>query len=485
MFILKKPKSSSRESRVKCMSRTVDEQRIAELTINPRPPKSRPAFTMILPTSPQVPTPNREFLLETPTEGVSHIATMAQLAGWDVKIRDLRMGDDFDEACRDAASRGGIMAMPTFIDSYPVNVSIMRRVRELNPGITTLIGGALVSSLPEPLIRSLQPDYTILGEGEATLLELLDHIENGGTPADAGQIAGLGLLLGGTLHLTAKRPQLMDLDVLPIPDLFLFPSVLMNPVIPELGLTTSRGCYGRCSFCFLNMDKLSYKSPERFEREVTDLVAKHSVRYFYVNDLTFTSNLERTYRICDVLNKYNITWTCSTRVERIKPELLRYMHASGCRDIWYGVESVDQGVLDLADKMTKVEEIEYAVAETVKAGIKVAANLIVGLPGESAQSLRKMMDFCRRSAVIPISIKYLTPFPGTRIYEMAVERGYITDPIAYLESLAERKVNDPNDAIINLTDLPEAQLRTAFAELLEIRRERLKEFEHGECGSSL
>src|SRR5512138_2596492 len=159
------------------MIRSVDEQRLADLVANPRPAGSRPAFTMILPTSPQVPTPNREFLLETPTEGVSHIATVAKLAGWQVKIRDLRMGEDFEDACRDAAERGGVMAMPTFIDSYPVNIRIIQRVRELNPNIITLIGGALVSSIPEPLIKSLQPDYTILGEGEATLLELLDHIE--------------------------------------------------------------------------------------------------------------------------------------------------------------------------------------------------------------------------------------------------------------------------------------------------------------------
>jgi radical SAM superfamily enzyme YgiQ (UPF0313 family) len=224
------------------------------------------------------------------------------------------------------------------------------------------------------------------------------------------------------------------------------------------------------------MHKLSYKSPERFEQEVADLVAKHSIKYFYVNDLTFTSDLERTYKICDVLKKHGLTWTCSTRVEKIQPELLAYMHKSGCRDIWYGVESVDQTVLDLANKATRVEEIEFAVAETVKAGIKVAANLIVGLPGESEESLAGMMDFCRKSEVIPISIKYLTPFPGTRIYDMAVERGYITDHLAYLESLAERKVNDPDDAIINLTDLPEPTLRAAFAELMAIRAERLKEF---------
>lgn len=459
------------------MNKNTDETRLAALSATPRPAGSRPAFTMILPTSPQVATPNREFLLQTPTEGVSHIATVAKLAGWDVKIRDLRLGEDCEDACHDAAVRGGVVAMPTFVDSYPMNVRVLQRVRELNPEVKTLIGGALVSSLPEPLIQGIKPDYTIIGEGEATLLELLDHIEHGGTPSSALKIAGLGLLLNGQVHFTAERPQLMNLDVLPIPDLFLFPSVQQNPFISELGLTTSRGCYGRCSFCFLNMHKLSYKSPARFELEVADLVEKHQIRYFYINDLTFTSNLERTYRICDVLKKHEITWTCSTRVERIRPELLRYMHKSGCRDIWYGVESVDQAVLDLADKQTSVEEIEYAVAETVKAGIKVAANLIVGLPGESEESLRKMMDFCRKSDVIPISIKYLTPFPGTKIYDMAVERGFITDPIVYLEELAERQVNSADDRFINMTGLPDQSLRDAFKQLLEIRLERL----HGFC----
>ncbi|MDA8432383.1 MAG: radical SAM protein [Nitrospiraceae bacterium] len=458
------------------MNRTVDEEKLEALRKDPRPESSAPAFTVILPSSPQVPTPNREFLLETPIEGVSSVATVAKLAGWDTKVRDLRIGEDFEEVCADAANRGGVVAMPTYVDSYPVNRSVLKRVKELNPGLTTVVGGPLVSSLPEPLIRGLQADYAVLREGEATLLDLLDHLAAGGGADAARAIAGLGIRQGGAVSLTPERPQLNDLDVLPIPDLFLYPGVQKDPVIPELGLTTARGCYGRCTFCFLNMKKLSYKTPARFREEVSDIVAKHKIGYFYVNDLTFTSKLDRTYQICDVLKEFNITWSCSTRVERIKPEVLKYMHDSGCRDIWYGVESLDQTVLELSNKRTKVEEIEYAVSETVKAGIKVMANLIVGLPGESEESLRKMMDFCRRTEVIPTSIKYLTPFPGTKIYDMAVERGFIPDHLRYIEGLAERKVNDVNDSIINLTDLPEERLREAYATLMQIREDRLKTF---------
>lgn len=456
------------------MNRTVDEKRIAALVADPRPRHSRPAFTVILPSSPQVPTPSREFLLETPIEGVSSIATIAKLAGWDVKIRDLRIGEEFEDVCNDAARRGGVVAMPTFIDAYPVTRKVLSRVRELNPKVLIVIGGALVSSLPEPLIPALQADYAVLREGEATLLDLLDHLENGGTPEGAAAIPGLGIRVNGSLRFTPERPQINDLDVLPIPDLFLYPGVQKDPVVPELGLTTARGCYGRCTFCFLNMRKLTYKSPERFEKEVADLVSKHKIKYFFVNDLTFTSNLDRTYKICDILKGHGMTWSCSTRVERVKPELLQYMHRSGCREIWYGVESLEQDILNLANKMTKVDEIEHAVRETERAGIQVMANLMVGLPGETEGSLRKMMDFCKRTDVIPSSIKYLTPFPGTKIYDMAVERGFIKDPLAYLEELAERKVNDVNDAFINLTDLPEKRLREAYAELQRIREARLQ-----------
>jgi anaerobic magnesium-protoporphyrin IX monomethyl ester cyclase len=456
------------------MNRTPDEMQLDALIREPRQPNSRPAFTIILPTSPQIPTPSREFLLETPIEGVSSIATVAKLAGWDVKIRDLRIGEDFEDACSDAAKRGGVVAMPTFIDAFPVTRRVLARVRELNPNVPIVIGGALVSSLPEPLINGLGADYAVLREGEATLLDLLSHIEKGGTPESARGIYGLGIRTNGSIYFTPERQQINDLDVLPIPDLFLYPSVQKDPVVPELGLTTARGCYGRCTFCFLNMRKLTYKSPARFEKEVADLVTKHKIKYFFVNDLTFTSKIDRSYQICDILKNHGLTWSCSTRVERVKPVLLQYMKKSGCREIWYGVESLEQDVLNLSNKMTKVDEIEHAVRETEKAGIQVMANLMVGLPGESVESLRKMMDFCKRTDVIPSSIKYLTPFPGTKIYDMAVERGFIKDPLAYLEELAGRKVNDVNDAFINLTDMPEQRLREAYEQLLQIRSERMQ-----------
>lgn len=450
------------------------EARLYRLSRHPRPAGSRPSFTMILPASAQIPTPNREFLLTTPSEGVSCVATVAEHLGWSVEIVDMRLGVSAEEAAARAVERGGVVAMPTFADSYPHNRRVLELVKGTAPEIPCIIGGSLISSLPEPLMKALPADYAVLHEGELTLSELLEHIASGGSREEAGSIAGLAArLTDGSVRFTPQRAQIRDLDAVPIPNLFLYPSTRKDPRIPELGLTTARGCYARCTFCFVNFRKMRFKSPERVGEEVRDLQKKHDVRYLYINDLTFTADLRRTRRMCEVLKDTGIVWSCSTRVERAHPGILRQMRDSGCRDIWYGVESVDQNVLNLANKRQTVDQIRQAIRQTSETGIKAVTNFIIGLPGETEQSLQAMLDFVKEEAVTPASVKYLSPFPGTPIYEDALRRGIIRDHLEYLEHLAERHVNDEDDAIYNVTDLPESVLRDAYRRLNALREERI------------
>jgi radical SAM superfamily enzyme YgiQ (UPF0313 family) len=325
-------------------------------------------------------------------------------------------------------------------------------------------------------MEAIPADYAVLHEGELTLLELLEHLEQGRHSGDAAGIEGLAIRSSdGRVHLTKPRAQINNLDAVPIPDLFLYPSIRQDPFIPELGLTTARGCYARCTFCFVNFKKLRFKSPARVREELWDIKRKHNVQYIYVNDLTFTADIARTRQICDVLKETGITWSCSTRVEKTPLDLLEQMRESGCRDIWYGVESMDQNVLNLANKGQTVEQIREAVRQTREAGIKVVTNFIIGLPGETEQSLEAMIRFVENETVTPASVKYLSPFPGTPIYDDAVSRGIIKDHLTYLEDLAERRVNDQGDKIYNVTDLPDSVLREAYQRLDGLRAERVVE----------
>lgn len=456
---------------------TQEENKLFNYSQNPRPTSPTLPFTLVFPATEQVATPKRKFLIYSPQEGVSSVLTVAYNMGWDVEVIDLRYGNiSLEQAVAHCAKRGGVVAMPTFADSYTQNEFILAGVKRLNPSIVTLLGGSLISSLPEVVMATLEADYGVLREGELTLMELLECIDGGGGKEAAKNIPGLAIRFA-TDHIfySSPRKQIRSLDVLPFPRLDLYPTVRNDAFIPEMGITTSRGCYGRCSFCFLNMKALMYKSLNYVDEELRFLRDRHGVKYFYINDLTFTADQQRAAQIASLFCKYGIEWSCSTRVESIKPELLRHMKKSGCREIWYGVESVDQTVLDLCNKKQTVQQIIEAIRETQNAGITVMSNLIVGLPGESRDSLKKMLDFVRNGDVIPASIKYLTPFPGTRIYDLAVEKGLITDSVSYLKSLCRRKVNCVEDEIINLTDLPEREIRDAFAAIMQIRDSRIKE----------
>lgn len=435
-------------------------------------------FTLIFPATEQAPTLRREFLLHTPSEGVSYILTVARDAGWEVEMIDLREENlTREEAARKASERGGILAMPTFVDSVPQNMAVLKRAKELNPNLQIIVGGALVSSLPGPILRACEADYAVLQEGELSFLELITHIAAKKNKEQARSIQGI-VIKGENDQIiqTPPRPQIKTLDSVPIPDLMLYPSIKARPHIPEMGLTTARGCYARCTFCYVNIPKMGFKSVQRVREELTLLKKLHGTRYLYLNDLTFTADMKRTWSLCEVLGELDIEWSCSTRVEKCEPNLLAHMKKNGCKEIWYGVESLDNDILKITNKKQTVDQIMNAINMTIDSGILVMANLIVGLPGESTESLQKMFDFVKNSPVIPASIKYLTPFPGTPIYEDAFKRGLLgNDHIAYLERLAKRKVNDEKDELFNMTELSDETLRDAFNYLTTVKNQRVKE----------
>lgn len=455
------------------------EEFLGKISHQPLPlDRQKPRFILVVPSSPQIPTPGREFLLKTPIEGVSYISTTLKNAGYEVKILDYRtQKEPLDELLENDKS---VLGIATFIDSFCFLEDFIRQVREKNKDIPVILGGPFVSSAPKVLIQHLPADYVVLGEGELTILELMDALSKGNRDS-IDKILGIGYKKDGEICFTAGRPQIRDLNKLPILDLNLWPTVKNDTHLEKLGFSSSRGCYSNCSFCFKIMEYVRYMSPVRFSEEVESFVNKHGLKYAFINDLTFIIGRQRTILMCQELKESGIHWACSTRVENIDEELLGIMKDSGCEEIWYGFESVDQKVLNANFKAITVEQIERAVKITNKVGIKVMANFIIGLLGETEESLNKMVEFIETRNVIPCSIKYLTPFPGTYIYDYARERRVINDEIEYFRSLSRRKVNYAEDEIVNCTELPEEKLREAFRRIREISYERYGDLDWNAC----
>lgn len=431
--------------------------------------RGKPHFYLIVPSSPQIPTPGREFLLKTPIEGVSYISTVLKNAGYQVEIVDYRLQNKpLDELLKDDKA---VLGIATFIDSYCFLEDFVKRVRQKNKDIAIILGGPFVSSAPEVLMKNLPVDYAVLGEGELTILELMDALHRK-DKYSVTWVPGICYKQEEQVLFSGLRPQIKDLNILPLLELSLWPTIKNDPRVEKMGFSSSRGCYSECSFCFKAMHQVRQMNPAKFNEEVRLFVQKHGLKYAYINDLTFVIGRNRTIEICDGLRDSGIHWACSTRVENIDEELLKIMKDSGCEEIWYGFESVDQKVLEANFKKITLEQINAAVRITNKAGIKVMGNFIIGLLGETQESLDKMVKFIETRDVIPCSIKFLTPFPGTYIYNYALKKGLIKDEIEYFRALSKRKVNSAEDEIINCTDLPVEKLREAFRKIRQISYDR-------------
>ena len=359
--------------------------------------KSLPLINIVVPPSAQIPTPGREFLLRTPIEGVSYIAAAVKNAGYPVNILDIR-GTDWTvpQAANMLISNGGIVAIATYVDSFPFTKELTALLKKNRPDLTIIMGGPLVSSMPKVLMENTAADYAVIGEGENTILELLNAVaqQKDNSIENIDGIAHRNK--DNLIKYAPRRKEIENLDILPNADLSLWPSVKENNEVPEIGFSSSRGCHQNCHFCYKLYRKVRYQSPAKFGANVAELVKKHNIKYAYINDLTFVANRARTLEICRELAQTGINWSCSTRVENIDLELLQNMRQAGCTDIWYGIESVDQSVLDAMHKGQDLALIEQVLHTLAEAGIATYIYLLFGTPSESLAEARRTMDFVIR-----------------------------------------------------------------------------------------
>ena len=427
----------------------------------------KPCFGIVVPPSAFTVPPGWDFVLVQPFEGVSYITTVLHNAGYRVKIIDVRLAaDPVDEALKQALSGIDVLGIATYEDGFNFIESLVSRVKEACPKMPVILGGSLVTSAPEVIMKNISADMAVLGEGELTILELMDLITNNNL-GRINEIAGLCYKDSkGNLIFTQKRPQMEDLNSLPVMNLSLWPQVKKNPRIKELIFSHSRGCYMNCSFCYRTTPQLSLKSVEKVKQELTELKAKHDFEFIYFVDLTFVIDKQRASEICAVLKEFKVRWSCMTRVQNLDREILTKMKESGCQVILYGFESLDETVLKKAHKGISPMEIKEMMELTQSIGIQVAGLFIVGLPGETKESLSKVISFVkgRGSAC---RVKYLSAIPGTEIYRNALEKGIIKDEVQHLRWLCKEK-GQVDDEFLNFTALPEEELRAAFKEITSL-----------------
>jgi radical SAM superfamily enzyme YgiQ (UPF0313 family) len=395
-----------------------------------------------------------------PPLGLAFLAAAVRGRGDEVRILDLNLDGVSGEALTRMLHQFqphlvGITAMTL---SYNRALALAVEVGKVRPGTGVVMGGVQATINPEQPLKDGPVDWVVYGEGEATLVELLEHLSGGRALAT---IPGLAWRDGHRVAVNPARPPLGDLDSLPVPAYDLLEmhqySSPQSFVRPLAAMFTSRGCPFHCTFCDAHLvhgRSYRYHSPARVVEEMAYLKARFGVRQVVFKDSEFTLNRRRTEGICDQLLelKLGLVWSCNSRAETVDLALLRKMKAAGCRLIQVGVESGSQSILDNLKKKLTVEQIKEAFRAARQAGIRTVANCMVGLPGETREDFAKTLALVKKIKADYLNVNFITPFPGTELYRQALAQGWF---LGKPEKMQLRQ----DECVMNATKLDLEELR--------------------------
>ncbi len=405
-----------------------------------------------------------EFVHQAPFEGPSIIAAVLKGMGFVVKILDQREDFNPESLANGPLKKFDILAIATYEDSFPFIKRVIEIAKKEDKTRSVILGGPLVSSVPKLIMENTLADFAVIGEGELTTIELFDYILGRKGAFDIEGIRGLGWKNSeGQVLFNPRRPQMHNLDAVPFQDFSVWPHVREAGNVPEIFMSSSRGCPGRCTFCFRAMPLLRYKSPQRVRRELIHL-KKYNYRFVWWNDLTFIDSKKRVQVLMDNAFKgIDFRWSCFTRVDGLDLKTLKQMKKYGCDIVMYGFESITKEILDYFRKKVSRSQIIKAISLTRKAGLKIGGLFIIGGPGETTQSLKNTIDFCKKFKEVT-RVKYMSALPGTPLYYDAIKRGIIKDEVKHLYFLS-KELSVEDDKILHFANLSENVLREAYRKI--------------------
>lgn len=323
----------------------------------------------------------------------------------------------------------GITSMTPTIHSVFTTSHI---IKEACPEAPLILGGVHATFMEEQILSDVpEVDIVVRGEGEHTITELASMAAN---PDQLDKVAGIAFRKGEKIIRTTDRPFIEDLDALPYPALkhFLLEKyrVFGRKILP---IITSRGCPFQCSFCVTSRvfgKKTRMRQPKKVVDELEWLRDEHGADAYTFFDDTFTLNRGRVHKICDemIRRKVDVPWDCETRVDQISREVLAKMKKAGCQVVTLGIESGCQHILNAVNKRTSVEQNERGIRLVKEAGLSVVTSVIVGYPGETLETIKQTLDFIRRVKPDDAYVCVATPYPGTELYRLVIEKGWKMSP---------------------------------------------------------
>lgn len=321
----------------------------------------------------------------------------------------------------------------TSTPGFNSDVHLAELMKAAKPSLKIAFVGPHVTVQPEKsLMASEAIDFVTHREFDYSVVEFAS-----GMPL--ADIKGISYRKDGKVVHTEPRPQIENLDALPwvTPiyqrDLDITRYNVPFLLHPYISFYTTRGCPAKCTFCLW---------PQTFDghlwrqRSVDDVAkeVEHALKLFpnikeiFFDDDTFTVGKERVLALCDRFKKLNFTWSCTSRVH-VDLETLQAMKAAGCRLFIVGFESGNSQILKNIKKGASIEQARTFMQNCKKAGIVVHGDFIVGLPGETKETIEESLQFARELDCETIQVSVAHAYPGTELYDYVTKNNYIMNDV--------------------------------------------------------
>jgi len=387
----------------------------------------KPHITLVNPAAPAGAVMHWPFALL----GLGYLAAVLEKNNYQVDVIDCQVSNlTLEEFKKEIEKRQpDIVGVTSSTLTYKSGLKLIKVAREARPNCITLAGGPHVTFWDDHALEECPDlDIVIRREGEATLVELVQHIE---AEKSCAEVLGITYRKDGKIVRTPDRPYIEDLDSLPFPARHLWPMDKFKQYEDVLYLAMTRGCVYWCEFCCtvrMHGRKYRMRSAQNVVDEIEYLYKTYGKTKYTFCDDAFTVDEPRVEELCREIKKRNlkIEWNCGTRVDMITKELLITMKDAGCVSVWFGVESATQQVLDAMKKGITPDLTEKVIGWVREVGLKPTPNVILGFPGETKDSAWKTIKFIEKIAPDAVGFyNVATPFPGTPLYDTVKENCWL------------------------------------------------------------
>ena len=318
----------------------------------------------------------------------------------------------------------------TSVPSFRSDVKVIEALKDANPNLKAGLIGAKVAVNAEGALRDAAAvDFVARNEFDFTIKDVADDLP-------WNEIKGLSYRnKQDVIFHNLDRPMIENMDSLPfVTPIYKRDLVMENYFIgylkhPYISIYTGRGCKSRCTFCLWPQTVGGHKYRTRSVGHVVEEIkwamkAFPQTKEFFFDDDTFTDDLPRAEAIATELGKLGVTWSCNAKAN-VPYQSLKKLKDGGLRLLLVGYESGNQQILHNIKKGMRIEVAEKFTKDCHALGIGIHGTFILGLPGESRETIRQTIEFAKRINPHTIQVSLAAPYPGTFLYNQALENGWL------------------------------------------------------------